>query len=49
MSEVLKVDDYIKDIEEVGLPKLQEAFGRILKCEPIPLKLTVGVNSHTEK
>ena len=49
MSEVLKVDNYIKDIEEVGLPKLQEAFGRILKCEPIPLKLTVGVNSHTEK
>ena len=48
MSEILEVTNYIKDLEEVGLPKLQEALGRMLKCRAIPLKLAVKRNYRKE-
>jgi len=48
MSEILEVTNYIKDLEEVGLPQLQEALSRMLKCRVIPLKLAVKVDYRKE-
>ena len=39
MSQDLKVTDYLKDIEEVAIPILQETLGLVFKGEPFSLIL----------